>query len=146
MDYYIIIYIIFGVLPSLTWLSYYLRKDVHPEPKKMVLKIFLWGALITIPVFFVQIGLAKLLTLGIDIQQYVTSGDIVLKKLTTDKNLVKFYKAEGCSDTGLLISFKTKAGEELKGTCNAATSDIISALLKNKFEYIGAFSGIGTAF
>jgi len=57
MDYSIIIYIIFGIVPSLIWLFYYLRKDVHPEPKGMVLKIFLWGALITLPVFFVQIGL-----------------------------------------------------------------------------------------
>jgi len=61
MDYTIIIYIGFGILPSLIWLSYYLRKDLHPEPKKMILKIFLWGALITVPVFFVQLGLASLL-------------------------------------------------------------------------------------
>jgi RsiW-degrading membrane proteinase PrsW (M82 family) len=62
MDYIIFIYIIFGILPSLTWLSYYLRKDVHPEPKKTILRIFLWGALITLPVFFVQLGLASLLS------------------------------------------------------------------------------------
>ncbi len=62
MDYRIIIYIIFGILPSLTWLAYYLRKDAHPEPKRMVLKIFLWGALITLPVFFVQIGFTYLLS------------------------------------------------------------------------------------
>jgi len=61
MDYNIIIYIIFGVLPSLTWLLYYLKKDAHPEPKKMILNIFFWGVLITIPVFFVQIGLKFLL-------------------------------------------------------------------------------------
>jgi len=61
MDFYIIIYIFFGILPSLTWLSYYLTKDLHPEPKKMILKIFLWGAFITLPVFFVQIGLTSLL-------------------------------------------------------------------------------------
>ena len=60
-DYTIIIYIVFGILPSLTWLSYYLTKDMHPEPKKMILKIFLWGILITVPVFFVQLGLAFLL-------------------------------------------------------------------------------------
>lgn len=47
-------------MPSLVWLSYYLSKDAHPEPKKMILKIFLWGVVITIPVFFVQIGLAYL--------------------------------------------------------------------------------------
>ena len=61
MDFLIIIYIIFGLLPSLTWLFYYLSKDMHPEPKKMILKIFLWGAFITIPVFFVQMGLGSLL-------------------------------------------------------------------------------------
>jgi RsiW-degrading membrane proteinase PrsW (M82 family) len=62
MDYTIFIYVVFGILPSLTWLSYYLRKDVHPEPKKTILRTFLWGALITIPVFFVQLGLAYLLS------------------------------------------------------------------------------------
>ena len=62
MDYSIIVYVFFGVLPSLTWLSYYLRKDAHPEPKAMILKIFLWGAVITLPVFFVQIGLTYLLS------------------------------------------------------------------------------------
>jgi RsiW-degrading membrane proteinase PrsW (M82 family) len=61
MNYTIIIYIILGILPSLIWLSYYLRKDIHPEPKRMIIKIFLWGALITIPVYFVQKGLQFLL-------------------------------------------------------------------------------------
>jgi RsiW-degrading membrane proteinase PrsW (M82 family) len=61
MDYKVILYIFFGVLPSLVWLSYYLAKDIHPEPKKTILRIFLWGAVITLPVFFVQIGLATLL-------------------------------------------------------------------------------------
>ena len=63
MDFIIILYIIFGLLPSLIWLSFYLKEDMHPEPKKMILKIFLWGAFITIPVFFVQKGLAHLLEL-----------------------------------------------------------------------------------
>jgi len=61
MDYNIILYIFFGILPSLIWLCYYLTKDLHPEPKRMILRIFFWGALITVPVFFVQIGLAYLL-------------------------------------------------------------------------------------
>jgi RsiW-degrading membrane proteinase PrsW (M82 family) len=60
-DYKIIIYVLFGILPSLVWLYYYLRKDLHPEPKRMILNVFLWGALITLPVFFVQIGLTDLL-------------------------------------------------------------------------------------
>lgn len=37
--------IILGLLPSFIWLMFYLSKDSHPEPKRMVLKIFLLGAL-----------------------------------------------------------------------------------------------------
>ena len=65
MDYYIsiIIYIILGILPSLIWLSYYLSKDLHPEPKRMIVKIFLWGALMAIPVIFIELGLDWILDL-----------------------------------------------------------------------------------
>lgn len=60
-DLKIILYVIFGVLPSLVWLFYYLSKDAHPEPKKAILRMFFWGVLITIPVFFVQIGFMSIL-------------------------------------------------------------------------------------
>lgn len=58
---YFILYIAFGILPSLIWLFYYLRKDLHPEPKRMILKIFLYGALIALPVFLIQLGLSNIL-------------------------------------------------------------------------------------
>ena len=56
------LYIFFGILPSLAWLFYYLKKDQHPESKKMILKIFLWGSLTTIPVYLVQ----RFLTMSLD--------------------------------------------------------------------------------
>lgn len=40
-----LLYVILGVLPSATWLLFYLRKDSHPEPKKTILLVFLGGAL-----------------------------------------------------------------------------------------------------
>jgi RsiW-degrading membrane proteinase PrsW (M82 family) len=40
-----LVYAIFGLLPSVIWLLFYLRKDKHPEPNRMVIKIFLWGML-----------------------------------------------------------------------------------------------------
>ena len=55
------LYILFGVLPSLIWLFYYLKKDMHPEPKKMIVKIFFYGILVTIPVFLLQVGLSAIL-------------------------------------------------------------------------------------
>ena len=57
----VLIYVFFGILPSLVWLAYYLTKDLHPEPKRMIIKIFLWGALITVPVYFVEKGIESLL-------------------------------------------------------------------------------------
>ncbi|MDO8486429.1 MAG: PrsW family intramembrane metalloprotease [Candidatus Staskawiczbacteria bacterium] len=59
--YKILLYIFFGILPALIWLSYYLKKDAHPEPKRMILKIFLWGSFVTLPVFLAQLGLSSLL-------------------------------------------------------------------------------------
>lgn len=39
-------YIFLGFLPSLIWLSFYLRKDKSPEPNSIVLKLFFWGMLL----------------------------------------------------------------------------------------------------
>mgnify|MGYP001560792217 CR=1 FL=1 len=60
--YYFIIFIIFGLLPSLVWLFYYLKKDLHPESKLMIVKVFFYGIIVTVPVFFIQIWLSQLLT------------------------------------------------------------------------------------
>jgi RsiW-degrading membrane proteinase PrsW (M82 family) len=50
------ILIILGLLPSTIWLLWYLRKDKHPEPKQMILKIFFWGIIIAIPVALLEFG------------------------------------------------------------------------------------------
>lgn len=44
----------FAVLPSFIWLNFYLRKDVKPEPKIMILKVFLGGIVITLPAIFFE--------------------------------------------------------------------------------------------
>ncbi|MCK5664401.1 MAG: PrsW family intramembrane metalloprotease, partial [Thiotrichaceae bacterium] len=36
-----------GVLPSIIWLAFYLKKDLHPEPKKWLLLVFLAGMSLT---------------------------------------------------------------------------------------------------
>jgi len=51
-----LLFLIFGLLPSIIWLLYFLRKDVHPEPKRQVIKIFLLGMLITLPAIFIERG------------------------------------------------------------------------------------------
>jgi len=48
------LYIFFGILPSILWLLFYLRKDARPEPKKMIVKIFFFGALATLPAILLE--------------------------------------------------------------------------------------------
>ena len=44
----------FALAPSLIWLAFFLRKDTHPEPNRMILKVFLLGMLVTIPAIYIE--------------------------------------------------------------------------------------------
>lgn len=50
--------VILGILPSVLWLLFYLRKDVHPEPREIIFQLFFLGFLIAplvgIAEFFLQ--------------------------------------------------------------------------------------------
>lgn len=43
-----------GLSPSLIWLWYYLKKDDHPEPKRIILKTFIYGFASTFLAFGVE--------------------------------------------------------------------------------------------
>lgn len=49
-----ILYIPLALLPSAIWLLFYLRKDKRPEPKRMILQIFIWGMLIAFPAVLIE--------------------------------------------------------------------------------------------
>ncbi len=44
----VILFIVLGFLPSFAWLWFFLKEDIHPEPKKMIVKTFSAGALAAI--------------------------------------------------------------------------------------------------
>ena len=70
-----LIFIILGLLPSIIWLLYFLRKDVHPEPKRQVIKIFLWGMLMTLPAIFIEKGIFEVVkTLNLPYIFYIFLG------------------------------------------------------------------------
>ncbi len=50
-----------AALPALVWLIFFLKEDVHPEPRKLIIYSFFIGALATIPALLFQI-LARNLT------------------------------------------------------------------------------------
>lgn len=47
---------ILGLLPSIIWLSYYLKKDQNPEPKHMIVRVFLLGMFMVVPTYFIEWG------------------------------------------------------------------------------------------
>jgi len=55
------IYILFGLVPSIVWLLFYLRKDVHPESNQMILKIFFYGMAAALPVALIELGVSDFL-------------------------------------------------------------------------------------
>ncbi len=51
-----ILYIIFvPFLPSIVWLVFFLREDLHPEPKRMILYAFNVGVIVSLPVLAAQL-------------------------------------------------------------------------------------------
>lgn len=48
--------IILALAPSTVWLLFFLQKDAHPEPKRMILKIFFYGMLSAVPAALIEAG------------------------------------------------------------------------------------------
>jgi RsiW-degrading membrane proteinase PrsW (M82 family) len=53
---------LFGFLPSIIWLLFYLRKDVHPESNEQILKVFLYGMIAAFCAIFVEITFKEILS------------------------------------------------------------------------------------
>jgi RsiW-degrading membrane proteinase PrsW (M82 family) len=49
------LYLFFAILPSFLWLNFYLKEDQRPEPKLMVLSVFLLGMIIAVITVFFEI-------------------------------------------------------------------------------------------
>lgn len=63
LGFYLLCFLL-GIAPSAIWLTFYLRKDSHPEPKKQVFRIFLLGALMGPLAVALQYALVKSLAAG----------------------------------------------------------------------------------
>lgn len=63
----ILLAITLGLLPSFAWLIFFLKEDNHPEPKKLIVKVFLAGAFITLAAVTIQFAFLKIFN------QYATS-------------------------------------------------------------------------
>ena len=63
-----------GLAPSLVWLSFYVRKDCHPEPKNLLAKTFLMGIIISPGAIFFQFSFSQIATMFYGTSQSVIQG------------------------------------------------------------------------
>jgi RsiW-degrading membrane proteinase PrsW (M82 family) len=73
-----------AVLPSLAWLLFFLKEDVRPEPKRLILYALSLGALSTIPALLFQVGAQVLLS------NVFTSGLLAVILLALSEEFFKF--------------------------------------------------------
>ncbi len=53
---------IFALTPVLIWLVFYFKKDIHPEPKRMILKVFILGILAACLVAIFEVAVLTIIT------------------------------------------------------------------------------------
>lgn len=85
----ITLFIILGLLPSFAWLIFFLKEDIHPEPKKIIALVFLMGALITALAIFLEITSQNLLK-NFGVNQYHIISFLVLAAI---EEITKFLAA-----------------------------------------------------
>lgn len=83
----LLFYIPLGLIPSFIWLFYYLKKDIHPEPKILIIEVFLLGMLST---FLTLIFQYLSITSEIFKNQIVTGGFFFWAILAFTEEAAKF--------------------------------------------------------
>ena len=88
--------IILGLIPSFAWLIFFLREDAHPEPKKMIIKVFLAGALISLLTAIFQIYFQKILNV-FNFVQYTVVSFLILATIEEAFKFLAAYASAGGS-------------------------------------------------
>lgn len=75
----VFIALILGFIPSIIWLAFFLKEDIHPEPRKMIARVFLFG------------GVSALVALGIEIAfNGILSGIVITLPRLMEENISVF--------------------------------------------------------
>ena len=129
------IYIIFGVLPSIVWLFFYLRKDTHPESNRMILKIFFYGMIIAFPAILLETGLLQEIR-RFDLPPLIISVLSVFVGVAMVEELLKYF----------VVKEKVLNNAEFDEPIDTVLYMIIAALGFAAAENILIFFSLGPAF
>ena len=130
-----LLFLFFGLVPSIIWLAYYLRKDVNPEPNSVIQKVFLLGMLATLPAIALELGLRSLFSFlpfseGVIFILYIFLGVALVEEV------LKF----------LVVRFFVYKNKALDEPVDVMLYMIIAALGFAAFENILLLFGLGPSF
>ena len=81
-----------GLTPSLVWLSFYIKKDCHPEPRSLLAKTFLMGIIISPLAILLQLGFSHFLSFASQIVPGISQGGSSFFLWAAGvEELIKFY-------------------------------------------------------
>jgi len=128
------LFLFFGLVPSIVWLAYYLKKDVHPEPNSVIRRVFLWGMLATLPAIALELILRSLFSFlpfseGVILILYIFLGVALVEEL------FKF----------LVVRFAVYKDKALNEPVDVMLYMIIAALGFAAFENILILFGLGAS-
>ena len=128
------LFLFFGLVPSIVWLAYYLRKDAHPEPNSVIRRVFLWGMLATLPAIALELILRSLFSFlpfseGVILILYIFLGVALVEEL------FKF----------LVVRFAVYKDKALDEPVDVMLYMIIAALGFAAFENILILFGLGAS-
>ena len=129
------IYVIFGVLPSIVWLLFYLKKDTHPESNRMILKIFFYGMLVALPAILLEMGLLQEIR-RFDLPPLIISVLSVFVGVAMIEELLKYF----------VVKEKVLNNAEFDEPIDTVLYMIIAALGFAAAENILIFFSLGPAF
>ncbi len=100
----VIWYIIIALIPGIFWIWFYRRKDKNPEPRKLIIKIFLAGMAITLPAIVFEYA-AEFFFPFIDAENLLTIIFASLFIVAPIEEYLKYYVVKK-------VAFKNKAFDE----------------------------------
>ncbi len=90
MSTYYFTFLFLSLLPSVIWLIFFLQEDKKPEPVKMILKIFLLGMAVSIPVILISFPIKSLLS-SIGLSEFAISLIMIVGVAAIAEELAKYF-------------------------------------------------------
>lgn len=88
----IVLPLLLGFAPSLVWLAFFLREDVHPEPRQMIAKAYIWGGVSSLAALVLEVVSHKLLiSLPLTLPGIIDDNLSVFLGFSVIEEVIKFF-------------------------------------------------------